>query len=438
MKFGIIGAGPSGLAAGLFLKYPYQILEKNSYPGGQASSYVSQGFTFDYGPHIMFSKNKPVLDFMIRSLGKNVHKSKRNNKVYYKGSLIKYPFENDLKSLPFKENFECLKSYLFNPYKKKYRKPVNLKQWLLHHFGQGICEKYLFPYNEKVWNIPVSKLSMSWAERIPNPPMIDIVRSSLGFETEGYLHQLYYHYPSRGGYQAISEAWAKKLKIKYNTKVVAIQKIGKKFIIKTNKGNFEYDEIISTMPIQELIKIINLKIPSRVLSAVNKLIVNPMYTVCLGIKGKDSNKFTAVYFPEKNFYPNRICFPKTFSPHNSPEGTYSIQVDITCKKNSDIWRKKDQEILDHVIDGLVDRGFILHKSKIIFAKVLRSEYAYVVNDTEYEKNVKIIRDWFPKQGIYLLGRFSYFEYINVDMVLVRAMELTEKINQYPVQLANYI
>ena len=274
MKYGIIGAGPSGLTMGLFLKAENLILEKNNHPGGHAGSFKDKGFTFDYGPHIMFSKNKEILDFMISCLGKNVHRCKRKNKIWYSGRLIKYPFENDLKSLPLEDNYQCLKSYLFNPYKKKIKRIKNLKQWLLFHFGKGICEKYLFPYNEKVWNIPVDKLSMIWAERIPRPPAEDIIKSSLGFETEGYTHQLYYHYPLKGGYQTLSDVWASKLPVEYNFKVKKISKNGNNFGVSNGYKSYCFNQIISTIPIQELIKIIDIEIPQKVKTAVKKLIVN--------------------------------------------------------------------------------------------------------------------------------------------------------------------
>src|SRR5690242_13593237 len=102
-KLGILGAGPSGVLAALFLdqtQFDYEVLEAKSYVGGTAASRFVSDFTFDYGPHIMFSRDKKILDFMIRSLNQNVHRCTRNNKVYFQGRLIKYPFENDLKSLP--------------------------------------------------------------------------------------------------------------------------------------------------------------------------------------------------------------------------------------------------------------------------------------------------------------------------------------------------
>lgn len=435
MKYGIIGAGPAGLCMAMFLKQPHEVLEKADHSGGLAASFSDQGYTFDYGPHIMFSKNKEVLDFMIASLGKNVQKCKRHNKISYKGKFLKYPFENDLSSLPLEDNFDCLNSFLFNPYKKKYAKPKDLEQWLLHTFGKGICERYLFPYNEKVWNIPVKDLSMLWADRIPNPPVEDVIKSSIGYQTEGYLHQLYYHYPLKGGYQAISDAWAKKVKPTYNFEVKKITKTkSKTFIVGNGEKELEFDQIISTLPIQELVKMINIPIPTKVQNAIKGLIVNPMFIISLGVKGEDKNKYTAMYFPEKDFLVNRLSFPKTFSPHNAPNGHYSIQAEITCLKNSSVWKKSDEIILKQTIDGLRKKGVLQKDEKIVYQNVKRVQYAYVVYDINYEKNVKIIRDWFPKQGIHLVGRFSYLEYINVDVVVERAQEIATKINKAPVKL----
>lgn len=429
MNFAILGAGPSGLTASRLLKHPNTVFEKDNHPGGHTSSISDQGYTFDQGPHIMFSKNKPILDFMVKSLKKNVHKCRRNNKVSYKGRLIKWPFENDLASLPARDTLSCLKSYINNPYKKRYPKPKNLRQWLLYHFGEGMCYRFLFPYNEKVWNVPVEQLSMIWADRIPKPSTDDILKSALGHKTEGYLHQLYYHYPLTGGYQALSQAWAKNVNVHYNFEVKNISKTKKgAFIVSDGIVQTEFDQIISTIPIHELVKILSFPIPQNILRAVKNLMVNPMIVISLGIKGKDNNQYTAIYFPEDDFLVNRISFPKTFSPNNAPKGYYSIQAEITCKKNSPIWKRDDAFFMDHVIDGLIKRKIFRKKSLICYQHVLRVPYAYVVYDKAYEKNVRKVRKWFPQQGIHLLGRFSYFEYINTDGAIDRAQKVIGALN----------
>jgi protoporphyrinogen oxidase len=433
-RTGILGAGPSGLCMAVFLKRDCEIVERRENVGGHAASFTRDGYTFDYGPHIMFSKNQAVLDFMIGTLGRNVMKCRRNNKISYKGRLVRYPFENDLAALDVEDNFQCTWHYFNNPYREKFRRPKNLEQWLLSVFGKGLCEAYLFPYNRKVWNLPVRRLSMLWADRIPRPTPETILRSAIGQKTEGYLHQLYYHYPRRGGYQAISEGLAKRTSpVRFRYEVKAVRKLGRRWEITDGKAPMVFDELVSTIPIHELVKVARFPIPERVRTAVRNLIVNPMYVVSLGIRGEDAHQYTAVYFPEKEFLVNRVSYPATFSPENAPAGCHSIQAEITCRPNDRAWRMGDADIAEHVVGGLESRG-LLRREAVALTDVKRSRYSYVVYDSAYERNVKIIRDWFPRQGLHLVGRFSFFEYVNVDGAVARAMEIAGRMNGGPVRL----
>ncbi len=427
MNLGIIGAGPSGLALSLFLPEPATILESSSGVGGHAASFQRGGFTFDYGPHILFSRDRAILDFIVETLEGNVHQCVRKNKISFRNRLIKYPFENDLSSLPMQERFECLQGFVTNPYKERFANPQNLKEWLLKTFGEGICKHYLFPYNEKVWNVPVENLSMLWADRIPNPPVDDVLKSAIGWETEGYLHQLHYHYPLTGGYQAISESWARRTNIHFDQNVLRIARSSGQFEVTTNREKFSFERLVSTMPIQHLVEAVDFAIPDKVRKAVADLVVNPMFVVSLGIRGEDPDKFTAIYFPESDFAVNRVSFPCTFSPKNGPEGCYSIQAEITCSANSATWSWTDAEVLEHVVSGLVSKGILKSRESILVADVARKDRSYVVYDEHYLENVAIIRPFFEDQGISLLGRFSHFEYINIDQAVQRALELAARL-----------
>ena len=203
MTIGILGAGLTGLTLGSLIQ-DCEILEKNSECGGLCRSLEEEGFTFDWGgSHIIFSKDQEVLDFMLVKLGDNIVKRRRNTKILYKGNYVKYPFENGLSELPLQDNFECLRGFI-NVLIKTNTKPGNFKEWLYATFGDGIAEKYLVPYNEKIWNYDLTKMSAWWVEgRVPKPPVEDIIKSSLGIETEGYQHQLHFYYPKEGGINAL-------------------------------------------------------------------------------------------------------------------------------------------------------------------------------------------------------------------------------------------
>jgi len=104
LTVGILGGGISGIALAAQLGEDVEVLEKRARIGGLCGSIIDQGFTFDAaGPHIMFSKNKEVLNLMVTTLGDNVQQRRRDNKIWFKGRLVKYPFENDLASLPKEE-----------------------------------------------------------------------------------------------------------------------------------------------------------------------------------------------------------------------------------------------------------------------------------------------------------------------------------------------
>ena len=141
------------------------------------------------------------------------------------GAFVKYPIENDLAGLPTELRNRCLLDFLFNEHAGLGPNPANLDEWFLGNFGQGLTDHYFRPYNEKTWNVPLAELSMAWAERIPQPPTEDVVKGALGISTEGYLHQLHYHYPSTGGYEALTTAWAGLLPPERASPVVPVREI---------------------------------------------------------------------------------------------------------------------------------------------------------------------------------------------------------------------
>jgi protoporphyrinogen oxidase len=218
MKTAILGGGLTGLTLGYLMKQQgkdFEILERDQECGGLMKTLEHNGFTFDYcGSHVIFSKDTEVLDFMLNLLGKNKVRNRRNTKILYKGRLVKYPFENGLSDLPKKENFECLYYFIQNMVKKErgeLEKPSNLKEWFSYTFGEAIAEKYLMPYNEKIWKYPPEQMGLEWVERVPNPPIEDVIKSSLGISTEGYIHQLHFYYPKVGGIHALIKSLETKI-----------------------------------------------------------------------------------------------------------------------------------------------------------------------------------------------------------------------------------
>jgi len=426
-KIAILGGGLSGLTLGYLLTQEgtdFEILEKESYCGGLMQSIKEDGFTFDcFGSHIIFSKDKEVLDLILYLLGENTIKNRRNTKVLYNNRYVKYPFENGLADLSKEENFECIYYFIQNliiKEKEALKKPDNLKEWFYHTFGKGIAEKYLIPYNEKIWKFQVEKMGLNWVERIPDPPVGDIIKSSLGIETEGYTHQLLFYYPKVGGIEAITRLLEIRVE-KYVTTNYDITKLkyedGKWFVC-NGKVEKPFDKIVSTIPIQKLVAAIDA--PKEVKAAATALKYNSLITVMLGINKEKVNDISWLYIPDKKTLAHRVSFPSNYSPYVAPFNKSSVLAEITCNIEDNMWKIKDEEITERVISDL-EQLRIINKKDICFAKVKRIEYAYVISDLDYNDNLKIIKNYFDETGIGLLGRFAEFKYLNMDACIRNAL-----------------
>ena len=100
------------------------------------------------------------------------------------------------------------------------------------------------------------------------------------------------------------------------------------------------------MPLERLLGVVDFEIPDRVREAAMELLVNPMIVVSLGIAASDRKQMTAVYFPDADFKVNRVSFPATFSPYNSPMNCHSIQAEITCRSSDPTWSWSDRQAVD--------------------------------------------------------------------------------------------
>ncbi|MCW4043966.1 MAG: FAD-dependent oxidoreductase [Candidatus Bathyarchaeota archaeon] len=435
MKTAILGGGLTGLTLGYLMKQQgrdFEILEKEPECGGLMRTLEHQGFTFDYcGSHIIFSKNTEVLNFMLDLLQQNKARNRRDTKILYKGRLLKYPFENGLADLPKEENFECLYYFIQNLIKKEkgeIKKPTNLKEWFSYMFGKAIAEKYLMPYNEKIWKHPPEQMSLEWVERVPNPPMEDVIKSALGISTEGYLHQLHFYYPRIGGIQALIKAIENKIgqsNIMRDFGVTKIRNIDGKWVVSNGKQVRVYERIISTIPIQRLVKALNA--PKKVKEAASNLKYNSLITVMIGLKRKTDTNLSWLYIPDREILTHRTSYPSNYSPNVAPAGMSALMAEITCKFKDETWRKRDDEIADRVVTDL-QKLKIINAHDVLFTLVKRAEYAYVISDLDYAKNLKKISEHFSQLGIGLVGRFSEFKYLNMDDCIKSAMDYLKQEN----------
>jgi protoporphyrinogen oxidase len=368
---------------------------------------------------------------MQNALADNREFRNRNTKIFYKGQYVKYPFENGLSALPKEDLFFCINEYVKNLVaveKGEIAEPKSFKDWIYYTFGKGIAECYLVPYNEKIWNYPTDKMSKHWMDgRVPRPPVEDIIKSAIGIETEGYTHQAVFSYPIHGGIEALIHAIAKPItdSIKTNFTVTSVVNTGDGWAVSNGKETITADRVISTLPLQTLLPMLN--VPAPIKEACDALRYNSIACISVGFKGTLPD-ISWMYVPEEKWGAfNRLSFPSNFSSKVAPNGCSAVLAEITYNEGDDISKMSDEEIIMHTVDGLVRMGIIPSADDVVHTAVDHFKFAYVVYDLDYLKNIKIVREYLEGAlGIDLVGRFSEFEYINMDGCIRSAMNFVEK------------
>ncbi len=432
MKIILLGGGIASISLAFFLQNnkkinEINILEKDKKPGGLLKSYNINGIYYDVGPHIIFSKNKKILKLILKILGKNKIKLRRSNKIVYdKKTFIKYPFENELYKLPLKELNFALNKFLLNKYSGI--KANTMKQFFLKNFGEGIFRLYLEPYNNKIWKMNTSKLDTQMVERIPKPPKEDIIKSAKGIKTEGYKHQLYFHYPKYGGIQSLFDAFIKKLntkvKIINGQNIKKIEKINKKFLVTSNNKKHLADKIFSTIPLKEFSTIF--KGNSSINQSSKKLKYNSIIISMVNIKGDFGGRNFALMVPNKKIIFHRISKLDFLGKNYSKKNSTTFQIEITYRDKSKIDKMTNKTIFQNIYLGLKELNFIKKKSDINFKSLKRFKYAYVIYDLNHRKNVDKIMSFYQKKNVSFLGRWGSWEYLNSDQVIGQAFETSKK------------
>ena len=281
----------------------------------------------------------------------------------------------------------------------------------------------MIPYNEKIWKFPTDQMSMHWVDgRIPRPPVEDVIKSAIGISTEGYTHQSVFSYPLDGGIEALIRAIASPIhdRIRTGFHITSVLKKNGHFEISNGKEVITADQCISTIPVQHLIAAME-DVPKNVQAACAALRYNAIACVNIGIKGAVP-AISWLYIPEIALgMTNRISFPSNYSAHASPGGCGSVLAEITHQPGDDVSRMDDAALIDQVVTTL-ETMQILKKEQVIYSSVERQPYAYVVYDLEYQKNIAIVKDYCSAAGISLVGRFSQFEYLNMDGCLRSVMD----------------
>ncbi len=417
----ILGAGLSGLSTAYFLRQNNiapRIFDKNTKIGGLCCSVHKQGFTFDSSGHLLHFRNKEALTLVKKILKGNLVRHKRDSYVYAFNKCIPFPFQLNFDYLPKKIAKACLSGFIQSR-KQANQKSDNFLQWVHNKFGKGIADFFMVPYNVKLWRTPLEKLEYKWAERFVITPTIKQVKAGSKIRSNkplGYNDSFWYL--KRGGIERLVKGFSGKAKNIYlNSQAIKVDMKKKTVMFKDGREE-KFGNLISTIPLPELGKIIA-PLPSEIRKSFNLLKWVSIYNINLGVKTQNNPPRHWIYFAQRNIPFFRVGFFHHFSSYLAPAGLGALYADVSYTKDRPI---RKQEIYSKVVRHLLSTGIIQNESEICCEHINDIKYGYPVYDKEYTSARKKILNYLSENSVISCGRYGSWRYLSMEDVMLEARE----------------
>lgn len=412
----VIGAGLSGISFAHFLGDDYLILEKDKTPGGYCRTIPNSKYVWDYAGHFYhFQTEKYKRLFLSLVDEEQIIRQKKDTKIFYKDRLVDYPFQTNIHQLEKDEFIECLYDLYFRGVDENYE---NFLDMLYAKFGKAITEKFLRPYNEKLYAVDLKMLDKDAMGRFFPYADFKQVMESMGNKAKATYNDEFMYLKSGTGYfidRLYEQIDDKKVRLG-----VGVKEIDRKNkIVETTEGKkIRYQNLINSAPLNEFLKMLK---EEKQYERARKLSYNKVLVLNLGFN-EPSPKYTSehwVYFPDKtlNFY--RIGFYNNILR----ERNLSVYVEIGFSRDVD-----DIDIdneLKKAIDGMKRVGIIDDEMELVDKSILLMDPAYV-HIADEEKIRKYFEE-FEADNIYMLGRYGRWTYNSMEDCMRLADELAGKL-----------
>ncbi len=392
----ILGAGLSGISSSYFLGHENCVVyEKSNYLGGHIHSEKIDGFIWDEGPHVSFTKN----NFVKELLANNVNQEFLNYPVetanYYKGYWIPHPAQSNLYALPSELKEKCLSDFLLS--RQEFSESAkNYEEWLKIAFGETFYNEFPRAYTKKYWTVEPSLLTTDWVGERVFLPNIEEVKAGYSRPLDKQTHYISeVRYPINGGFVSYSNKIRDGININFNKNLQKIFFKDKKIQF-SDKSVVNYERLVNTIPITELI--IKSDAPEEIKIASNDLICSSLFLINIAVDHETLLNYNWMYVYDEDKYSTRINCTELLSPRNAPKFKSGIQVEVYFSKFK-LKTVSDEYIINTVKLELVEMGLIRNLESILYCKSRWVEYANVICDHNRKKSLDKILDYLSNFGL---------------------------------------
>lgn len=422
-----MGSGMAGLGAAAQFRAEgraARILEKKPYAGGHTTTHIRDGYVFDEGPHVSFTKLEKVQKLFAESVGNDYLSIDAKIDNYWQGRYIRHPVVTNMHGMPHDLVVKCIGDYV-QAKQNPGARIDNYEDWLVASYGRTYAETFPMAYARKYHTTAASNMSTDWVgPRLYQAKLDEILRGSLSSESPNIHYVQDYRYPRLGGFAAFLKGLERASTIDLEHEVAAIDPVARQLRLRDGRTR-GYGGLVSSIPLPDLLPMIK-GAPKDVLDAAELLACTSVVLVNLGIDREDVSQSSWTYFYEEEFPFSRVSFPRTFSPHVVPAGCGSIQAEVYFSKKYKPLTGSPESCIEPTIEGLRKCGTIRDGDKIVFREAMLVPYANIIFDLDRAAAVSKVHGYLDDIGIAYCGRYGDWGYLWSDEAFVSGENAAQK------------
>jgi protoporphyrinogen oxidase len=451
----VVGAGPAGLTAAYELGRrgaTCTVFEADTVVGGISRTVVRDGWRFDIGGHRFFTKVREVEDLWHEILGPGDFLVRpRLSRIYYDGKFFDYPIQvgNALKGLGLIESIRCGLSYLW----VQIRPPKDLDSfegWTARRFGWRLYRTFFKTYTEKVWGMPATEIRADWAAQriktlsLPKAVINAITPRRKQTKITSLIEEFLYPRlgPGMMWERATELVEAQGSKVHLSTRVEAIKRSGGKAVTALTRSvepgitgeaaegvatqEWPLDHLISSMPLSELVAVMDPPAPPEVQAAAAGLHYRDYLTVALVVPADRGFPDNWIYVHSPLVRLGRIQNYGSWSPELVKDGRTCLGLEYFVFEGDDLWSMADEDLVTLGTKELGELGLV-QPGDVEAGYVVRVPKAYPVYDEGYDDKVLRVREWLESEvpNVRPVGRNGMHRYNNQDHSMFTAMLTVE-------------
>jgi protoporphyrinogen oxidase len=408
-RYLIVGGGVTGLAFANWIgaEADWQIVEANAELGGYCRTIHSpHGFVWDYSGHFFHFRHPEIEQFLReRMKGQEILRVRKSASILYEGGRIDFPFQKNIHQLPLAEFIECLHDLVFAAGSPS---DGSFAGMLYGRLGRGITEKFLRPYNEKLYACDLESLDADAMGRFfPHADLREIVKNMRHPDPESYNATFVY---PRGGAEQYVGALAHDLrKERIHLREALLGVDVERRVARTNRRELRFEHLISSLPFPKLAAMCAEPFDPN-LHTYNKVLV-----FNLGFDSKGWTQDHWIYVPDR-----AICFYRVgYYDNIFGDDRMSLYVEIGLTADG---AAEPEDWLPRVLADLQKLGMVTSQQLIDWSAVVLDP-AYVHVNARSQAEVARVRASLAERGVHSVGRYGAWKYCSIEDNIVEAKEL---------------